>query len=96
MQRKTILVLALGGALSVAVAVPTPADENGAFIPKLVNSSTVPANGDLNPYGVEARARHPRPGAPHPCRRCLRMISTSGLGANARTRAFAVMRRQSL
>ena len=27
-------------------------DEVGAFIPKLVNSSTIPGNGDLNPYGV--------------------------------------------
>jgi DNA-binding beta-propeller fold protein YncE len=28
------------------------AEEHDAFIPKLVNSSTIPANGDLNPYGV--------------------------------------------
>ena len=28
------------------------ADPGGAFIPRLVNSSTIPANGDLNPYGV--------------------------------------------
>jgi hypothetical protein len=28
------------------------ADEDGRFIPKLINSSTIPANGDLNPYGV--------------------------------------------
>ena len=27
-------------------------EEGGAFIPKLVNSSTIPGNGDLNPYGV--------------------------------------------
>ena len=27
-------------------------DKAAAFIPKLVNSSTIPANGDLNPYGV--------------------------------------------
>ena len=26
--------------------------DDGAFIPKLINSSTVPMNGDLNPYGV--------------------------------------------
>jgi len=25
---------------------------SGAFIPLLVNSSTMPLNGDLNPYGV--------------------------------------------
>ncbi len=28
------------------------ADEDGAFIPQLINSSTIPANGDVNPYGV--------------------------------------------
>jgi DNA-binding beta-propeller fold protein YncE len=28
------------------------AAQDGAFIPKLVNSSTIPMNGDLNPYGV--------------------------------------------
>jgi DNA-binding beta-propeller fold protein YncE len=28
------------------------AEEHEAFIPRLVNSSTIPANGDLNPYGV--------------------------------------------
>ena len=27
-------------------------DEDGPFIPKLINSSTIPSNGDLNPYGV--------------------------------------------
>src|ERR1700689_2538822 len=26
--------------------------QDGAFIPRLVNSSTIPSNGDLNPYGV--------------------------------------------
>jgi hypothetical protein len=29
-----------------------PAGAHDAFIPKLVNSSTIPDNGDLNPYGV--------------------------------------------
>jgi DNA-binding beta-propeller fold protein YncE len=28
------------------------AEEDGAFIPRLINSSTIPASGDLNPYGV--------------------------------------------
>src|SRR5260370_42156594 len=28
------------------------AQAHDAFIPKLVNSSTVPSNGDVNPYGV--------------------------------------------
>jgi len=29
-----------------------PAEDLNAFIPKLVNSTTVPLNGDVNPYGV--------------------------------------------
>jgi DNA-binding beta-propeller fold protein YncE len=34
-------------------AVSAPASQSeGAFIPRLVNSSTIPANGDVNPYGV--------------------------------------------
>ena len=28
------------------------ADEDGPFIPQLINSSTIPDNGDVNPYGV--------------------------------------------
>jgi hypothetical protein len=42
-------------ALTVSVGLATgltAAAEEGAFIPKLVNSSTIPTNGDLNPYGV--------------------------------------------
>jgi len=31
---------------------PSRAKAEGAFIPRLINSSTVPANGDVNPYGV--------------------------------------------
>ena len=30
----------------------TDAEEPGAFLPRLINSSTIPANGDVNPYGV--------------------------------------------
>jgi DNA-binding beta-propeller fold protein YncE len=42
------LILSLGlAAAGVAVA-----GDEGSFIPKLINSSTVPMNGDLNPYGV--------------------------------------------
>jgi DNA-binding beta-propeller fold protein YncE len=42
----------LVASLSFFVAVAVSADEERAFIPRLVNSSTIPANGDLNPYGV--------------------------------------------
>lgn len=39
------------------------ADEGGTFIPCLINSFTIPANGDLNPYGVAfVPARFPRGG----------------------------------
>jgi DNA-binding beta-propeller fold protein YncE len=43
---------ALAASLSLLTAVASSADEGAAFIPRLVNSSTIPANGDLNPYGV--------------------------------------------
>jgi hypothetical protein len=36
----------------LALALASAANADQAFIPQLVNSSTVPANGDLNPYGV--------------------------------------------
>jgi DNA-binding beta-propeller fold protein YncE len=38
--------------LNFLAAFATSADEDHAFLPRLVNSSTIPANGDLNPYGV--------------------------------------------
>jgi hypothetical protein len=38
--------------LSATLGTPAAAGEPGAFIPQLINSSTIPANGDLNPYGV--------------------------------------------
>lgn len=41
------LTLSLGLAAGVAIA-----GKEGAFIPKLINSSTIPADGDVNPYGV--------------------------------------------
>lgn len=34
------------------VALAASADERDAFIPRLINSSTIPDNGDVNPYGV--------------------------------------------
>jgi DNA-binding beta-propeller fold protein YncE len=38
--------------LCLWTAVATASERDDAFIPKLVNSSTIPANGDVNPYGV--------------------------------------------
>jgi len=46
----TILALALGLCTTLGGAVALAADEG--FIPRLVNTSTIPANGDVNPYGV--------------------------------------------
>lgn len=43
-------VLTAGLCLLAGFAAADQADR--AFIPKLINSSTIPANGDLNPYGV--------------------------------------------
>jgi hypothetical protein len=42
---------ALAATLSSLAALAS-AEEDTAFIPRLINSSTVPGNGDLNPYGV--------------------------------------------
>jgi hypothetical protein len=42
----------LAAALALLAAAGASADEERAFIPKLVNTTTVPANGDVNPYGV--------------------------------------------
>ncbi|MHB8477570.1 MAG: NHL repeat-containing protein [Steroidobacteraceae bacterium] len=39
-------------AFGATAAVSQQAEAQDAFIPKLVNTSTIPANGDLNPYGV--------------------------------------------
>jgi hypothetical protein len=44
--------LSLAGILSLSMTVAYAGDEEGAFLPRLVVSSTIPANGDLNPYGV--------------------------------------------
>jgi len=50
------LVLAAGIGLWPALA--PAADLDDAFIPRIVNSSTMPANGDINPYGVAFVPEH--------------------------------------
>jgi DNA-binding beta-propeller fold protein YncE len=46
------------------IASVSASEQDGAFIPKLVNSSTIPMNGDVNPYGVAfAPAGFPSGGA---------------------------------
>jgi DNA-binding beta-propeller fold protein YncE len=48
--RRTLAMILLAASTGLAAAQAGQAHD--AFIPKLVNSSTVPSNGDLNPYGV--------------------------------------------
>jgi DNA-binding beta-propeller fold protein YncE len=49
--RSVIAAISLGAGVAL-VGVMDNAQAHDAFTPKLVNSSTVPASGDLNPYGV--------------------------------------------
>jgi hypothetical protein len=48
--RTTLTVLLASLGFWSALAAPVQADEQ--FLPKAINSSTIPDNGDLNPYGV--------------------------------------------
>jgi hypothetical protein len=57
MESKQVLLRLLRGSvltlsLSLVATLAAAGEEARPFIPKLVNSSTIPANGDLNPYGV--------------------------------------------
>jgi DNA-binding beta-propeller fold protein YncE len=56
-MQKIQAVRILGRTLGIAVCValwstPGGAADTDAFLPRVINSSTIPANGDLNPYGV--------------------------------------------
>jgi hypothetical protein len=44
--------LSIAGIASLLMAAAFADDGEGPFLPRLVVSSTIPANGDLNPYGV--------------------------------------------
>jgi hypothetical protein len=48
--RSTLSLILFASATGLAAA--KTAEAQNAFTPKLVNSSTIPSNGDLNPYGV--------------------------------------------
>lgn len=39
-------------ATSVVLSTSVTAADHASFVPQLINSSTIPANGDVNPYGV--------------------------------------------
>lgn len=47
---RVVLAAILGVGLSAGVGAAATAED--AFIPRLLNTSTIPANGDVNPYGV--------------------------------------------
>jgi DNA-binding beta-propeller fold protein YncE len=49
-RRLSSLTMAIG--LTILTSGLAGADEPGAFLPRLINSSTIPASGDVNPYGV--------------------------------------------
>jgi DNA-binding beta-propeller fold protein YncE len=50
--KRSSLFRVLTVSLTLVAAHATSAEEHDEFVPRLVNSSTIPANGDLNPYGV--------------------------------------------
>ena len=50
LRLQALFAVALG--LTVGSAVAGGRDFDNAFIPRTINSSTIPANGDVNPYGV--------------------------------------------
>src|ERR1700726_1903851 len=63
MQTKQLLgraqiMAALAASLGLWAALGSTSRADDAFIPRLVNSSTIPSNGDLNPYGVAFVPEH--------------------------------------
>lgn len=52
LNARSALGVGILAACGATTMVPQAAEAQDAFIPKLVNTSTIPANGDLNPYGV--------------------------------------------
>lgn len=54
-KSRTLWKVVYGGILAASLCSLTArasAEDGDAFIPELINSSTIPLNGDLNPYGV--------------------------------------------
>ncbi len=52
LNARTAFGIGVLAACCATTMVPQPAQAHDTFIPKLVNTSTIPGNGDLNPYGV--------------------------------------------
>ncbi len=48
----TLTRVILAASLGLCAALVLASESDDAFVPRLINSSTIPSNGDLNPYGV--------------------------------------------
>jgi DNA-binding beta-propeller fold protein YncE len=48
----TLVRAVIAASLGLWAALAPASESDDAFIPRIVNSSTIPSNGDLNPYGV--------------------------------------------
>jgi hypothetical protein len=65
--RSTLFNCAVAASTALLSASPASADESETFLPQTVISSTIPGNGDLNPYGIVFVPRSfPSGGAIHP------------------------------
>jgi hypothetical protein len=51
-SRRLAIRIVLAATLGLLTGVAAAEDRDGAFIPRVINSSTIPSNGDVNPYGV--------------------------------------------
>jgi DNA-binding beta-propeller fold protein YncE len=51
-QVSTWVRIVIAASLGLWGAIATASESEDAFIPLIINSSTIPSNGDLNPYGV--------------------------------------------
>jgi DNA-binding beta-propeller fold protein YncE len=49
---RTLILGIFTASFSLWAALAPAADSDDAFIPRIINSSTMPSNGDVNPYGV--------------------------------------------
>src|ERR1700732_3517488 len=48
----------VAASLGLWTALAAAAESDDAFIPRVINSSTIPSNGDVNPYGVAFVPEH--------------------------------------
>src|SRR5260370_6479589 len=51
-SRFALIRVMVAAGLGLWTALAAAAESDDAFIPRVINSSTIPSNGDLNPYGV--------------------------------------------